>query len=64
MKFQHISHTKDEWFDLIETDYDCDFETGEYIGIDDRIKLSDGRWYSEVECLYRKETGDILSCKK
>lgn len=51
----HISHGEYQWFDVIDTDPDCDFETGEYIGLNDRIKLSDGRWYNQDECTHRIE---------
>jgi hypothetical protein len=43
----------EEWYDVIDEDPDCDFESGEYLGVNDMIKLSDGRWYRKNECLYR-----------
>jgi hypothetical protein len=63
MKAQHIfSHKSDEWFDIIDSDPDCDFETGQYVGISDMLKLSNGNWYLQNECQYINKEGIIQLC--
>ena len=62
MKLQHMSHLKGEWFDVVDTDADHDFETGKYLGRSDRVKLSDGNWYLERECFYKGKDGAVKSC--
>jgi len=62
MLVQHISHKSDEWFNVEDSDPDCDFETGEYLGISDMLKLSDGKWYLLNECQYIDKKGVIQPC--
>jgi len=62
MLVQHISHKSNEWFDVIDSDPDCDFETGQYVGLSDMLKLSNGEWYLQNECQYITKSGEIRAC--
>ena len=60
MLMQHKSHEQDQWYEVLDSDMDCDFITGQYIGLTNRVKLSDGKWYAENECNY---TDDGMTVK-
>lgn len=62
MKVRHITHKVDEWFEVVDSDPDCDFETGQYVGINDMVKLSDGKWYPQNECVYMDADGIERQC--
>lgn len=62
MKVKHLTHKQDEWFDVIDSDLDTDLETGKYIGISDMLKLGDGRWYLQNECVYLTKDGQVMPC--
>jgi len=62
LKIKHITHKSHEWFEAIDSDPDVDFETGEYVGISDMIKLSDGNWYRQNECIYLDSNGVERMC--
>ena len=62
MKLRHITHKDNEWFDVVDSDPDVDFETGEYVGLSDMLKLSDGGWYRQNECVYVDKNGNTLQC--
>ena len=62
MLARHISHRPGEFYDIVDSDPDCDIITGEYIGLSDMIKLSDNEWYPLDECYYINLQGDLKPC--
>jgi hypothetical protein len=62
MRVRSITHQTNEWFSVIDRDLDVDWDTGAYVGISDMLKLSDGHWYRQDECVYLIEAGSVESC--
>ena len=62
MLARHISHRIGEFYDIVDSNPDCDFMTGEYIGVSDMLKLSDDNWYPLNECYYLDLEGELKPC--